>query len=813
MASGNQSKQRIERTTVHGLSRRTRWKSLRELASDGSVWGRGFICLVFVLIVFAINRGWQPAFSFHQGYIPQRDVVAATPFEIDDPIATQRARIQARSRSLNVYENDYTGFNEHALQFMQLVGVVNDAETFDVLDVETWSQLVTRNSASSDDETVTKQMQAVTIFDVIHSDEMMYTSLQESLLSVYDKISRNGVIDRLSHEPEDGSYERIQVYDQSGSFDQTQFRIPVDTVLASSVEKQIVEDVTLSLVSKGFPRSDAEIVTQALGNWISFNTLPTTLTINREMSRSNQESLVNSVETQLISYQPGDVIATGGDPIDYSEVELLRKEHDARVSQIGLPELLGISMANLGMYIALFAMSAAYLYVYEPRVVRHPWLMLRILLLLAVAVAAIRLVAQDSWRAQLVPVVMFAMILTIAFRRDVALLLSMTLALIVSVSMGNGLPEFIIMVAAIAPSTLLLGHIRNRTRLTQVGLTAGVITMLTTIGMGILTQQTPGVSANEYWNSLLNLDTWNLTGYVIALLRGAVWYGFCVLLAGFFTTGLLPLVEWTFKVSTDISLKELGDPKHPLLKELAERAPGTYSHSLQVASLAEQAAEAIGANGLLVRVGAYFHDIGKMFKPEYFAENQTGATGDLHQRLLPAMSRLVIIAHVKDGIELAREHHLPTALIDFIEQHHGTTLVEYFYHQAKSASDADPDNNDVDESEYRYPGRKPQSREAAVMMMADAVESATRALDEPAPARIESLVRDIAMSRLLDGEFDESGLTLTELSVIQVNLTGSLQAVMHNRPKYPSKDEADEASEDSSKQASSKQESSKQESA
>ena len=800
MASGNQSRQRIERTTVHGLSRRTRWKSLRELASDGSVWGRAFICLIFVLIVFAINKGWQPPFVFHQGYIPQRDIVAATPFEIDDPIATQRAKIQARSRALNVYENDTAGFNQHAVRFMQLIGEVSDAETFESLGLETWSQLVERNNTSSEDEPVTKQIQAVTIFDVIHSNDMLSTSLQESLLSVYDKVAQNGVIDRLTHEPEDGSYDRIQVYDQSGSFDQTQFRIPVDTVLASSVAKHIVEDVTVSLVGKNLERSDAEILTQALGNWISFNPLPTTLTINREMSRSNQESMVDSVERQLISYQPGDVIASGGTPVNDIQVDLLRKEYDARVSQIGLPELLGISMANLGMYIALFAMSGAYLYVYEPRAVRHPWLMLRILLLLTIAVSATRLVAQDGWRAQLIPVVMFAMILTIAFRRDVALLLSMTLALIISVSMGTGLPEFIIMVAAIAPSTLLLGHIRNRTRLTQVGLTAGIITLLTTVGMGILTQQTPGVSANEYWNSLLNLDTWNLTGYVIALVRGAIWYGFCVLLAGFFTTGLLPLIEWAFKVSTDISLKEVGDPKHPLLKELAERAPGTYSHSLQVASLAEQAAEAIGANGLLVRVGAYFHDIGKMFKPEYFAENQTGATGDLHQRLLPAMSRLVIIAHVKDGIELAREHHLPRVLIDFIEQHHGTTLVEYFYHQAKSASDADPDNKEVDESEYRYPGRKPQTREAAVMMMADAVESATRALDEPTPARIESLVRDIAMSRLLDGQFEESGLTLTELSVIQVNLTGSLQAVMHNRPKYPSKEE--EADSDGSKQES-----------
>ena len=203
-----------------------------------------------------------------------------------------------------------------------------------------------------------------------------------------------------------------------------------------------------------------------------------------------------------------------------------------------------------------------------------------------------------------------------------------------------------------------------------------------------------------------------------------------------------------------------------------------------VASIGEAAAEAIGARGLLVRVGAYFHDIGKMLKPAYFVENQ-GQQANRHESLVPAMSTLIIIAHVKEGVELARQYNLPQPLVDLIVEHHGTTLVEYFYRRATERSQADPNAADVDEQTYRYPGPKPTTRESAVMMIADAVESASRALTEPTPARIASLVHELAMKRLLDGQFDACGLTLEELDLIEQSLVKSLTAVYHGRVKYP----------------------------
>jgi putative nucleotidyltransferase with HDIG domain len=329
----------------------------------------------------------------------------------------------------------------------------------------------------------------------------------------------------------------------------------------------------------------------------------------------------------------------------------------------------------------------------------------------------------------------------------------------------------------------MLRRIRSRTKLIYVGAIAGLVVFLTTLGVGTL-------SGHPFGTSEIALKLTNWLGPMLSdpflpvLLGGAMWLGICSVLAGLLMTGLLPFIERGFDVQTDISLLELGDVQHPLLQELVRRAPGTYNHSINVASIAETAADAIGANGLLVRVGAYFHDVGKMLKPSYFVENQ-GMEGNRHQSLQPAMSTLVIIAHVKDGADLARQHHLPQSIINFIEQHHGTTLVEFFYRREAKRLEQDPDAGDLDESTFRYPGPKPQTKETGVLMLSDVVESASRALSDPTPSRIESLVHDLAMKRLLDGQFDECGLTLQELRIIEDSLVKSLTAVYHGRVKYP----------------------------
>jgi putative nucleotidyltransferase with HDIG domain len=255
------------------------------------------------------------------------------------------------------------------------------------------------------------------------------------------------------------------------------------------------------------------------------------------------------------------------------------------------------------------------------------------------------------------------------------------------------------------------------------------------------------------------------------------------ILNGFFSTflvmGLLPIFEYLFDITTDVTLLELSDLNRPVLKRLALEAPGTYHHSIVVGNLAEAAAKALNANPLLARVGAYYHDIGKIEKPEYYVENQMGAKSK-HEKLSPSMSALILESHVKEGAELAQKEHLPKKITDLIKEHHGTTLMTYFYKKA-----LDQRIPEVQESEYRYPGPKPRSKEAAILMLADAVEAASRTLEEPKPARIMSLIKKIIMDKFEQGELEECELTLKDLHIIEESFLPILIGVFHPRIDYP----------------------------
>jgi putative nucleotidyltransferase with HDIG domain len=472
-------------------------------------------------------------------------------------------------------------------------------------------------------------------------------------------------------------------------------------------------------------------------------------------------------EGGAIHVRKGEVLAEAGRPLTEDEVEFLSLEHRARLAeQTSLQRLMRL-IAIFGLIVALYGVCAYQVITRESLSIRTIGQLAILQGLVVGAILVSRVLSRDPWRAELIPLMLLGMTIAIAYSRQLALLISASLALLMVVTIGLSLGDLIVALGATSVAILLLHRIRSRSKLIKVGLVAAAITAVVTTGMGILEEQ-------PFAQPLL-----------IAAGLNALW----ALAAGFLITGLLPFIEKMFNVVTEISLLELGDVAHPLLQELVRRAPGTYNHSINVASLAEAAADAIGANGLLVRVGAYFHDIGKMFKPSYFIENSS-REGNQHATLVPAMSTLIIIAHVKDGADLARQHHLPRPIIDFIEQHHGSTLVEFFYERANQLSESNPDSGNVSEESFRYPGPKPQSLEAGVLMLADAVESASRVLVDPAPARIESLVEEISMKRLLDGQFDECGLNLQQLRIVQDSLIKSLMAVYHSRIKYPSQQTA-----------------------
>jgi putative nucleotidyltransferase with HDIG domain len=340
----------------------------------------------------------------------------------------------------------------------------------------------------------------------------------------------------------------------------------------------------------------------------------------------------------------------------------------------------------------------------------------------------------------------------------------------------QGIGLFLTMFSGAATCCFSLREIRSRMKLLEVS--ALTVTVVFVAALSVV-----------YLNFLGEPPKWTV------VLESAGYHAIAACLGGLAIQSLLPLIERVFHIATSMTLLDYSDANQPLLKKLAMEAPGTFSHSLLIGSISEAAAEAIGCNGLLCRVGAYYHDIGKINKPKYFAENEMGSASK-HKELSPAMSQLIIVGHVKDGVEMAKEFGLPNVLRQFVETHHGTTLVEPFYHEARKkyeepmAAGKKPVESPPSESEFRYAGPKPKSKEAAIVMLADAVEGAIRSLPEVTLARVEAVVHNIAMKRLQDGQFDECDLTLRELSQIETTISKSLAAHYHGRVAYPTAPDA-----------------------
>jgi hypothetical protein len=252
--------------------------------------------------------------------------------------------------------------------------------------------------------------------------------------------------------------------------------------------------------------------------------------------------------------------------------------------------------------------------------------------------------------------------------------------------------------------------------------------------------------------------------------------------------GLLIFYEKVFGVATDLVFLELTDFNNPLLRELSSKAPGTFHHSIIMGNLSEQAAKEIGANQILARVGCYYHDIGKVVSPEYFVENQLESKNK-HEQLNPSLSAKMIIAHVKNGIKLAEKYRMPREIINFIPMHHGNTLVSYFFEKARTEEGTEESIHDYI---YRYPGPKPKSKETGIVMLADAVEAATRAIEDPTPAKLETQIDEIIKSRFIEGELDDCDLTLKDLIKIKHSFLKTLVGIHHHRIRYPDQENGEE---------------------
>lgn len=775
MASSNTKRTRSERVASLKLepSSLSRW--LRSLLTGKCLLQLALACVAGLLIIF-IMRGWLPPFAYREGQIPERDVISRVDFTIDDLEKTEIRRDEARRDVLCIYENNPDLVNQLGRDIRNHFSMLTSETAF--TDLSEAQRGILRDfvgaAAENSEGKISEQEALARIRSLVEQHGNLEGGmLDQAVKAILDPIADSGVLKSLEHLPEQGSQTQILV---DGSY-------VVNT--AQVLRAEVVEKLPTLVAEKfkeAFDSPDANIVAGLISNYL-VTKMPESLTYRKDLSDVKRREAEASVQTETRSYYANQTrLAESGIPITREDqLPVLLEEHRTWVESLTFGELLIRLLAFCGMLAAFFMLTSLFIHLqYAPHLLTSTPQLMRLLGTVVVTCFVCKHAAADPFRAEVIPLVLCVITLTVAFGKQVSLLVTTCVALTVTLALGLDIGEFVTLCSATCAAAIFLGRIRTRTKLIYVGLAAAVIVAATDFGVGVVQGK---LHALPPATEAIQTAVPNWLVLIPGLFQESLRLGGFTLLASALMTGLLPFVERVYAVQTDMSLLELGDASHPLLRQLAQRAPGTYNHSINVAAISEAAADSIGAHGLLTRVGAYFHDIGKMFKPNYFIENQEQG-GNRHDQLQPAMSTLVIIAHVKDGADLARQHRLPKPIIDFIEQHHGTTLVEYFFREAEKRSQENPNKEEVSETSFRYPGPKPQTLEAAVLMLADSVESASRTLVEPTPSRIQNLVEQIAMKKLLDGQFDECGLTLQQLDRVKSSLVKSLTAIYHGRVKY-----------------------------
>lgn len=730
---------------------------LRSLFEKPELIKLWLVILAFVLTTSAIVVWSRQQIKVRDGRVMTDTRLKRLDYDVANPVATERDRETARRAGPQVWRlnSEYLDSVARALDELpaSLAGLTAatelDAIRREQFRIETDEQLAAFAPFIVDGQTAQRWKTAVTnlVQTQLPANPLLMSAEYQAFTGPRDPASR-----RLLAQADDRR-------DELTAF-------PIE-LAAGAQSGEVTGRIQQLVIRADFPADISEAIVARL-LWQP----QSTLLLDRETTDRLADEAAALVDEVVDQHRRGEVIYQRGDTLTGPQYNALLTEaqmfaelapwRDRWLPRIGVIGLMSI----IGILIGAFVMLA------YPKVTHNALRLIAVSVLMAGMLAlSVTVTAQaPNWiiPAAIAPTLAVAIILLLAYDQRLAMFLSGLQAAMVVLALEGGIGLFVLIVAGAVTMVSQLREVRHRSSLTRAAMVTGVMLLFGTTLLGLV--ETPfasGVAQAAARQIAIDAGTAAVSALVVGVLL----------------LGILPSIERWFDITTGMTLAELRDPKQPLLRQLQQKAPGTYNHSLQVANVAEAAAEAIGANGLLVYVGAMYHDIGKMNKPGYFVENQAEGFNK-HEKLSPAMSLLVIIGHVKDGVELAREYNLPRQILHFIESHHGTTLVEYFYHAAKTQAEQD-DKSSVEEVEFRYPGPKPRSKEAAILMLSDAVESATRAMPEPNPGRIESLVRELSRRRLLDGQLDECTLTFRELVTIEDAIISRLCSIYHGRISYP----------------------------
>ncbi len=467
-----------------------------------------------------------------------------------------------------------------------------------------------------------------------------------------------------------------------------------------------------------------------------------------ERTEEELKKKIANIEDVEVQINAGDIIVKKGTTLGSEEVDLLK-----RVGVYSHSDNIRIFVGNI-LYLAVLSV----LFVISLKVVLKKEMLRKqqyYATLLALGIYMLTLRFTSLSYMNLYPFESIALLFGILFGVPYATVISAFLVMYLIAMTGYNYYTFIILVTSITYAIYSVNRVKNRTDIINTGIYIGLVKLLTGLAIG-------WVAKLDFVDQVFNVAQLFLSG----------------LLAAMVVIALLPYFENTFNILTKMKLIELGDLSHPLLRRMSLEAPGTFHHSMLVATLSEQAAEAVGADPIFTRVACYYHDIGKMKRANFYVENQRSGVNP-HDNLSPTLSTIIIKAHTKDGQEMGKEYRIPKEIRDIMAEHQGTTFLAYFYNKAKK------ENPDIIESDYRYDGPKPRSKESAIIMMADSIEAAVRSLDQKDPVSVEKMIRKIISSKMEDEQFTEADITLKEIELIIKTFVKTLQGIYHSRIKYP----------------------------
>ena len=723
----------------------------RQFRASGALRSMGLAAL-FCLIALSIVTLRDSVVPYRPGQYASSDIHGRVKFVLNDPQRLNEAKRQARESQPRIYmkDGDFFGDTEKNLLALPdwLAGKTIDqidANLAGALELDGNAGILTEFSslASNDQERAIYTRQVQEYIADLRKKELWVVSKDDYLEEQTVISRRNFIIAPISEHNKELLIPAIDAQDAKS--------------------KAIRQDMYA-----GF-KASARVFTGLKPNRIAaytFHTLRPFYKYNTELTTAAQNAAETNVpQSQAVrTFERNQVIVPKGlvKEVDWLILKAEKEQFTTDLKRAALKGKLGLATTIILMTVVL----SWYVSRYQPHIMQNSLRVIALGTLLVSMLFIAQLAAVGNspiYYFGVAPTILVAMILAIAYDQRFAIGIASMHGMIVTTALEQGIGFFLILWVGILTCCFLIGEIRTRIKLIMVGGATAAAMVLGTIAAGAIS-----LDPREY------------------ILRSCIYSAAAGISVGFVVLGILPIIEKMFRITTGMTLLELADLSRPLLRRLALEAPGTDHHSQQVARLAETACDAIGGNSLLCRVASYYHDIGKINKPEYFIENQSDGN-NRHYHLTASMSYHIIIGHVKDGIALAREYKLPPVILPFIQQHHGTTLIEYFFDKAKKQQiKSNPDAPAISEEQFRYGGPKPRTREVAILMLADAAESATRAEREPSSTRITQLIHDLATNRLEDGQFDECGLTLQELRIIQASLVKTLTGIYHGRIAYPS---------------------------